>query len=559
MPTITIDHQVTDAALAALDEWHQTEDARQASIAERWIPCADCVTAGYDPTPHFYTDATGEQRVRPVGWPNGHRHARPDQIPRQGWDWDMWFVMAGRGYGKTRAGAEECVRRLLETPRTRGFILTPRLEDARTVALEGESGILAVLRRHGIDIGTKPEDARFNRSTVELWLPNGSYMKGFGGRDPDAAEAFRGPQWHFGYIDEPGSIRYGLECLQMARLGLRLSHIPGDTPQLIVTGTPRRVGLVRQLVKDAKANPARNLLVNGRTADNAANLATNFIDTMQAMFGGTALGQQELDGILLDDVEGALWRSTWINKHRVSIADVPPLDRVVVAVDTAASNRDSADEVGIIVAGMGMDGVVYVLEDHSTRGLPSHWSKVVIDACAPYVHPHTRRGVSIVFESNLVPEVMLEALDLAQKAAGTRHEVRSVHASESKQTRAEPVSMLYDTTVNPDPKIVHVGFANYVILDGKRGTVFTLEPGDLAQLEDEMTSWIPSETKKSPNRVDALVWAINDLALGGALGTAKLARPAGHGTNLATELTKALGPAVGSGSRRAGSIRTRPL
>lgn len=474
--------------------------------------------------------------------------------------WDMWFAMAGRGWGKTRSGAEECVRRLLEHPNTRGFILTPRLEDSRTVAAEGESGLLAVLREHGIEVGTGKHQAKFNRSTVELWLPNGSYMKGFGGRDPDSPEAFRGPQWHFGWIDEPGSIRYGWQCLQMARLGLRLSHVEGDTPQLIVTGTPRRVGLVRQLVKEIKAKPLRNLMVNGRTADNAGNLATNFVDTMNEMFAGTALGSQELDGILLDDVEGALWRKAWIDRHRCAWADLPQLRKVVVSIDPAASNKESADEVGIIILGLGVDDIVYVIGDETCRGLPSYWTNVVIEAAQPYLHPHTLDGVVIVVEDNLIPEVMLEALAAAQKAAGTSIPVRRVHASESKETRAEPVSMLYDVDVHHGkPRVRHVGFPNYEILDGKAGTKYTLEPGELSGLEDECTSWVPSETKKSPNRIDALVWGVSFLCFGGNSGTAALAYVKNEETPaMNTMLTKALEPAASTGSR-AGSMRQRPL
>lgn len=478
-----------------------------------WRPCPPCLTAGYNPTINPNTN-------KPYGWPNGHRHARPDQLPPPGYDWLSWFAMAGRGWGKTRSAAEILVERLINIPKGRGFILSPRLEDARSVAADGESGLIPALERHGITIGLGRGQAKFNRQTVELFLPNKSYIKGFGGYEPASAEAFRGPQWHIGWVDEPGSIRYGLQCLEMAMLGLRLTDTTDTVkPQLIITGTPRRVGLVRQRVALHKKDPARHLIVNGRTRDNAANLADTFLEQVTTQYGGTALGQQELDGILLDDVEGAFWRHTQLDDHRAPDHLLPTFDRVVVAVDPAAGGED---EAGIIVLGQAPDRTVFVLDDQSMRGLPSLWMRTVICAASKYLYP-TSRGVQVVMEANLTPQVMIEAFTLACEQAIREGLIdqpiplKLVHAAEGKATRAEPASMLYETLPGQRPRVRHTGTVNE-LLDGTR----VLDGAVLSALEDEMCTWVPGESKGSPNRVDALVWGLSELCFGGQSGTAAL-------------------------------------
>lgn len=529
---------------------------------DRWRPCPACLRAGYDPTLHDIVDPdTGETRQEPVGWPNAHRHGRPEQLVPPGNDWETWVALAGRAWGKTRSAGEEAAERLM-VPGTRGFGLAARLEDARTVMAEGESGLLAILAKKGVTLGRGA--ARFDRQTVELWLPNGSYWKGFGSEKPDSEERFRGPQWHFGWVDEPGSMRYGLACLTMAEFGLRLGRNRNTRPQVLVTGTPRRVGLIRHLLKKHRDNPTRTRLVVGRTLDNAANLSAGFVDRLVETYGGTALGEQELNGVLLDDVDGALWRTAWLDRHRINIDNIPGMLRVVVALDTAASNRDTADEFGIIVAGLGLDGCVYVLADHTCRGLPRATLTAALNACEPWRFPTSRLGVSIVIESNLIPAVFLDMLRELQAERGSKIPVKPVRAAVGKETRAEPVAMLYDVPVDGKPKVRHVGWSNTVYVDGKATPETVLEPGDLAKVEDELVTWVPSETKKSPNRLDALVWAVTDLALG-PTGTASKTsgeREQVDRGRLAVATSAGVPASRRRDTRRAtpgGSIRNRPM
>ncbi|MFY9349976.1 MAG: terminase family protein, partial [Sphingobium sp.] len=282
-------------------------------------------------------DADGAARL---GW-DWRFQARPTQLPPPG-DWRVWLMMAGRGFGKTRAGAE-WVRGIAEAdPAARIALVGATLGEARAVMVEGVSGVLSVA-----PWWARPDYAPALR---RLTWPNGAVAMLFGAAEP---ESLRGPQFSHGWADEIAKWASGAAAWDNLMMGLRI----GDAPRVLATTTPRPVPLVRRLVAADGV-----VVTGGRTADNAANLAPGFVAAMAAAYGGTRLGRQELDGELIAEVEGALWTRDLIERCRV--AHVPGvLRRVVVAVDPPASAE--GDACGIVVAGLGGDGRAYVIADAS--------------------------------------------------------------------------------------------------------------------------------------------------------------------------------------------------
>lgn len=382
-----------------------------------------------------------------------HQLARPNQIPPDG-NWNTWLVLAGRGFGKTRVGAEWLAWQLIRNPGHRAAIIAPTFADARDTCVEGESGILAVLRRYTMI-------RRWNRSLGEIVLTNGSQIKLFSGEEPDR---LRGPQHHFVWLDEIAAFDYGVEAWDMMTFGLRL----GDHPQAVATSTPKPVPLVKNLLKRQDGSV---YVTRGSTLDNRDNLAPTFLAELLARYEGTRLGRQELYGELLEDVEGALWTLSRIEEHRIQTA--PPLVRVVVAVDPAVT--ETGDETGIIVAGRDSQQHGYILADYSMQGRPDAWARQVIDAY------DTHEADSVVVEVNQGGELVAQVLRTIRPTLP----IREVRASKGKRLRAEPVSALYE-----QGKVHHVG-------------VFAL-------LEEQMTTWTVDDAK-SPDRLDALVWALTDL------------------------------------------------
>lgn len=386
--------------------------------------------------------------------------ARPGQLPPAG-DWRVWLMMAGRGFGKTRAGAE-WVRGIAERdPTARIALIGATLGEARSVMVEGESGLLAVA-----PWWARPDYAPALR---RLRWPNGASATLFGAAEP---ESLRGPQFSHGWADEIAKWAGGRAAWDNLMLGMRL----GQDPRVLATTTPRPVPLVRALV-------ARDdvVVTGGRTADNVANLAPGFVAAMMAGYGGTRLGRQELDGELIAEVEGALWTRDRIEACRV--AHVPgALRRIVVAVDPPASA--GGDACGIIVAGLGSDGRAYVIADASVEGQrPEGWARAV--AAAAMVHGADR----VVAEANNGGQMVESVLRAAEKALP----VRLVHASRGKAARAEPVAALYEAG-----RVAH--------------------RGAFPQLEDEMCGLLAGGgyvgPGRSPDRADALVWGLSELMLG---------------------------------------------
>ncbi|MGW8203680.1 DNA-packaging protein [Sphingomonas bisphenolicum] len=392
--------------------------------------------------------------------------ARPGQLPPPG-DWRIWLMMAGRGFGKTRAGAE-WVRGIAEgDPQARIALVGATLGEARSVMVEGASGLLAIA-----PWWNRPAYAPALR---KLTWPNGAVATLFGAAEP---EGLRGPQFSHGWADEIAKWAGGEAAWHNLMMGLRL----GTRPQVLATTTPRPVPLVRALVAQAKDDGSDDVIVTrGRTAENAAHLADGFVDAMAASYGGTRLGRQELDGELIEEVEGALWTRDLIERCRV--AHVPgALGRVVVAVDPPASA--GGDACGIVVAGVGGDGRAYVIADASVAGQsPEGWARAV--AAAALVHDADR----VVAEANN-GGAMVESVLRAAEAAMP---VKLVHASRGKVARAEPVAALYEAG-----RVMH--------------------RGAFPALEDQMCGLIAGGgyvgPGRSPDRADALVWALSELMLG---------------------------------------------
>ncbi|CAM8660318.1 DNA-packaging protein [Sphingobium cupriresistens] len=388
--------------------------------------------------------------------------ARPAQLPPPG-DWRIWLMMAGRGFGKTRAGAE-WVRGIAEAdPQARIALVGATLGEARSVMVEGASGLLAIA-----PWWNRPAYAPALR---KLTWPNGAVASLFGAAEP---EGLRGPQFSHGWADEIAKWAGGEAAWDNLMMGLRL----GTRPRVLATTTPRPMPLVRALV----ARDGDDLVVTrGRTVENAAHLADGFVDAMTASYGGTRLGRQELDGELIEEVEGALWSRDLIERRRV--AHVPgALSRVVVAVDPPASA--GGDACGIVVAGVGGDGRAYVIADASVAGQsPEGWARAV--AAAALVHDADR----VVAEANN-GGAMVESVLRAAEAAMP---VKLVHASRGKVARAEPVAALYEAG-----RVMH--------------------RGAFPALEDEMCGLIAGGgyvgPGRSPDRADALVWALSELMLG---------------------------------------------
>ena len=378
--------------------------------------------------------------------------ARLEQLPPPG-DWRTWLILAGRGWGKSRTGAE-WVRAVVASGAARRVALVARTAaDVRDVLIEGESGILACC----------PDSERpvWEPSKRRLTWPNGAIATTYSAEEPDQ---LRGPQHDAAWCDELAAWRYP-DAWDQLQMGLRL----GSDPRVCVTTTPRPTPLVRAL-----AASATTAITRGRTADNASNLAPGVVAALTARYGSTRLGRQELDGEILDDAPGALWRLAMFDASRVDVA--PAMRRVVVAIDPAVTAHEGSDETGIIVAGIGLDGRAYVLEDLSGTYPAEQWARRAVEAYRRH------KADRIVAEVNNGGDLVASVLRTVDPAC----HVVSVRASRGKALRAEPVAALYE-----QGRIHHVG--------------------NLAELEDQLCGYVPRLVKKSPDRMDALVWAVTEL------------------------------------------------
>ena len=395
--------------------------------------------------------------------------ARPDQIAPPG-GWTVWAFIGGRGAGKTRAGAE-WVREQVKAGRGRLALIAPTAGDARDVMVEGNSGLLSVCWPHD----RAADGAHLGRPVYEpskrrLTWGNGALATLYSADEP---ERLRGPQHDGLWADELAAWRHAQDAWDMAMFGLRL----GERPRAVVTTTPKPHPLIRALLRDPGTVTTR-----ASTFDNAANLAASFLAKVRSDYEGTRLGRQELYAELLDDVPGALWTAEMLRRAE------PPetLVRVVVAVDpsgAASAADEGADEIGIVVAGRAIDGTFHVLEDASCRLSPAGWGRLAVERY------RARLADVIVAEANFGGAMVEAVIRAADRSAN----VRLVNASRGKAVRAEPIAALYE-----------------------QGRVFHA-PG-LDRLEDQMMHMTAGGYvgDGSPDRLDALVWALTDLSNHGA-------------------------------------------
>lgn len=394
--------------------------------------------------------------------------ARPDQLPPEG-PWTTWVLKAGRGAGKTRTGAEEVSWSATQRSE-RWALVAPTNNDVRKTCYEGESGLLAVV--------PKSLMLDYNRTSLEMWIKpldmdvslsgsEPSYLVGYSAEEP---ERLRGPQHHGAWCDELAAWRYLQDTWDMLEFTLRL----GDNPRTIVTTTPKPNRVLRELMEDAGT-----VITEASTFDNAANLPKKFLDKLRDKYEGTRLGRQELYAEVLGDNPYALWQMDVIDDARVSVA--PELTRIVVAVDPPVTTGDDADECGMVVAGKDKAGHFYVLDDATTQGMtPEGWGSRAISRYRAY------DADCIVAETNnggdLIESLMNNIDDTVP--------VRQVKATRGKVVRAEPIAAMYE-----QGRVSHVGH--------------------MSDLEGQMVEFTTDFDKKtmgySPDRVDALVWALTML------------------------------------------------
>lgn len=376
-------------------------------------------------------------------------------------NWNVWLIRAGRGFGKTRAGAEWVSEIARTMPKARIALVGATIEDVRRVMVEGESGLVSVARTD--------EPVDYRKGAGEIVFASGARAAIFSAAAP---ETLRGPEHHAAWCDELAKWRYGDVAWDNLMLGMRL----GDNPRVLVTTTPKPIPLLRRVMA------LRGLVQTvGSTHDNP-HLPANFLATIEEAYGGTRLARQEIAGELIEEAEGALWTLAQFDACRV--AEAPPLVRTVVAVDPPAGT-DSArggDACGIVAAALGRDGRGYVLEDASVAGLsPEGWAQAVAACAARHLADR------VIAEKNQGGK-MVESVLLAADAGLP---LRLVHATDGKVARAEPVSILYERG-----KVSHVGA--------------------FPELEAEMCGLVAGGyvgPGRSPDRADALVWALGELML----------------------------------------------
>lgn len=401
----------------------------------------------------------------------------PDAVLPNGEHWVTWLILAGRGFGKTRCGAETVIKWVREGTCRRIALVAEDSADARDVMVEGESGILACSPRD-----FKPQ---YFPSKRRLVWPNGAQASLFSAEDYDS---LRGPQFDGAWCDELCKWRYAQEAWDNLQFGLRL----GDHPKQIVTTTPRPIRLLKDII--LRSDTA---LTKGSTMENLANLAPPFRKAVVEKYEGTRTGRQELHAEILDDVPGALWSRAMIDAERIRPVDnvtpisLPHFVRILVAVDPAKELGEAAAETGIIVVGKTQEGHGYVLEDLSISGSPEEWGRIAVQAYDDWA------ADQVVYEANQGGEMVAAVLRQAAKQLKDDNlrtadfvPLKAVHATRGKYVRAEPVSQLYE-----QKKVHHVGY--------------------FAELEDQMCEYTPDGSMGySPDRMDALVWGITELMVG---------------------------------------------
>lgn len=391
-------------------------------------------------------------------WPS---HARPEQLAPDG-AWTYWQMLAGRGFGKTRALCEWFREQMEARAGAIGMLIAATSGDLHSVLLGGPSGIMNISPPWFM-----PRVQDKAGEGLRLTFPNGSWAYL---RSADEPSRVRGPQFNVLAGDEFAAWRpkRGEHAWPLLQMGLRLTGPNGEPPQAALATTPKPSIYIRELLQSEHCATTR-----GSTYDNRDNLAPSFFDAVVSRYEGTRLGRQELMGELLDDVQGALWQQRVIDENRVMTH--PALARVVVAIDPAATSHAESDETGILTAGRGGDGHLYVLEDRSGRMGPVEWARSAIASF------DSRDGDRVIGEVNNGGEMVEHTLRTVRRNVP----YTAVRASRGKVTRAEPIAALYE-----QGKVHHVG--------------------EFPLLEEQLTTWTQGD--KSPDRLDALVWALTELS-----------------------------------------------
>ncbi len=393
--------------------------------------------------------------------------ARDDQLPpsQQNKNWTNWLILGGRGAGKTRSGAEWVRSVVYEKRKTsssmRIALVGETIDDVRAVMIEGESGLLAVHQKHQRPI--------FESSKKQLVWPNGTIAQMFSAHSP---EGLRGPQFHAAWCDELCKWKEAQATWDMLQFGLRL----GDHPRLVITTTPKPSKLLKTIMADENT-----IISRASTSANAQNLAPSFLSAIAQRYDGTRLGRQELEGEILEEREDALWNRRSLDNGRV--ANAPKLTRIVVALDPPVTSTKTSDACGLVVAGLGVNGQGYILADRSLeRASPLSWAEAAVEA---FHHFEADRLVAEVNQGGDLVETVIRQVDPTLP-------IKKIHARRGKWLRAQPVAALYE-----QGRVHHVG--------------------GFDKLEDEMVNFGTDglTSGHSPDRLDALVYAVSELMLGG--------------------------------------------
>jgi len=373
----------------------------------------------------------------------------------------IWLILAGRGWGKTRTGAQDIALYALRNPNTISAVVAPTSGDLRRVCFGGPSGLVSIIPKECLSV-TKDMKG-YSSSISEIRLHNGSKIVGYAASEP---ERLRGPQFHRAWCDEVAAWRYP-EAFDQLMFGLRL----GKNPQCLITTTPKPTKIIRDLV--AREDVA---VTTGNTFENEANLAESALAMLRDKYEGTTLGRQELYAEIIENLEGALWTSALIDEARLHENTEKELKNIIVAIDPAVTNNEDSDETGIVVVGKDHNNEYYVLEDATGKYSPDQWARKAINC---YYDWGADRIVAEVNNGGDLVERLLRGMDL-------NIPYRSVRATRGKLIRAEPIAALYEQR-----RVHHIGY--------------------FPELESQMCGYI-GETKPSPDRLDALVWGISELS-----------------------------------------------
>ena len=373
----------------------------------------------------------------------------------------IWMILAGRGWGKTRTGAQDIVLYALRNPNSQCAVVAPTAGDLRRVCFGGNSGILSIVPKECYLVSS--DQKGYSSSTTEMRLYNGSKITGYAASEPDR---LRGPQFHRAWCDEVAAWRYP-EAFDQLMFGLRL----GEKPQCIITTTPKPSKLIKDLFSRKDT-----FVTSGNTFENEENLADSALAMLKEKYEGTTLGRQELYAEIIEDLDGALWNNALIDEARLPEDTEKDLTQIIVAIDPAVTNNEDSDETGIVVVGKDLNNEYYVLEDVSGKYSPDTWAKKAINC---YYEWDADRIVAEVNNGGDLVERLLRGID-------ENIPYRSVRATRGKMVRAEPIAALYEQR-----RVHHIGY--------------------FPELESQMCSYI-GETKPSPDRLDALVWAMTEIS-----------------------------------------------